>query len=109
MLINGREKVGIKKLKNLKAFIGYSQIIDNVYENLEDYNPTKKRKMLIVFDYKIADMESNRKLCPIVTELFLRGRKLNVPLVFISQYYFKVPKTIRLNATYYLIMNIPNK
>ena len=54
-------------------------------------------------------MESNKKLSPIVTELFLRGRKLNISLVFISQSYFKVPKTIRLNATHYFIIKIPNK
>ena len=65
--------------------------------------------MLIVFDDMIADMESNKKLSPIVTELFLRGRKLNILLVFISQSYFKVPKTIRLNATHYFIMKIPSK
>ena len=57
----------------------------------------------------IADMESNKKLSPKVTELFLRARKLNISLVFISQSYFKVPKTIRLNATHYFIMKIPNK
>ena len=62
-----------------------------------------------MFDDMIADMESNKKLSPIVTELFLRGRKLNISLVFISQSYFKVPKTIRLNATHYFIMKIPNK
>ena len=65
--------------------------------------------MLIVFDDKIADIESNEKLSPIVTELFLRGRKLNISLVFISQSYFKVPKTIRINARHYFIMKIPNK
>ena len=80
----------------------------DVYENLEDYNPKKKRRVLIVFDDMIADMKSNKKLSPIVTELFLRGRKLNVLLVFISQTYFKVPKTIRLNATHYFMMKIPN-
>ena len=63
--INGREKVGIKKLKNPKAFSDYSETVDDVYENLEDCNPTKKRK---VFGDMIADMESNKKLCPIVTE-----------------------------------------
>ena len=57
----------------------------------------------------IADMESNKKLSPIFTELFLRGRKLNISLAFISQSYFKVPKTIRLNATHYFIMKRPNK
>ena len=54
-------------------------------------------------------MESNKKLSPIVTELFLRGRKLNISVVFIPQYCFRVPKTIRLNATHYFIMKIPNK
>ena len=85
MLIKVREKVGIKKLKNLKAFIDYLQTIDDVYENLEDNNPTKKRRVLIVFNDMIADMESNKKLSSIVTELFLRGRILNISLVFISQ------------------------
>ena len=109
LLVNGREKVGIKKLKNPKALIDYSQIIDDVYENLEDYNPTKKMRVLIAFDDMTADMESNRILNPFVTELLLKGRKFNISLVFISQSYFKVPKTIRLNATHYFIMKIPSK
>ena len=109
LLIKGREKVGVKTLKNPKAFIDYSQTFDGVYENLEDYNSKKKRRMLIVFDDLIADMESNKKLSPIVTELFLRGKKLNISFIFISQSYLKVPKTIRLNATHYFIMKIPNK
>ena len=78
MLINEREKVGIKKLKNPKAFIDYSQTIDDVYENLEGYNPTKKRRVLTKFDDMTADMESNKKVSPKVTELFLKGRKLNI-------------------------------
>ena len=65
--------------------------------------------MLIVFDDMIADIEANKKLGPIVTELSLRGRKFNISLVFMSQSYFKVSKTIRLNATHYIIMKIPNK
>ena len=71
LLFNGREKVGIKTLKNPKASNNYSQTIDYVYENLEDYNPTKKRRVIIVFDDMIADIESNKKLSPVVTELFL--------------------------------------
>ena len=109
LLINGREKAGIKKSKNSKAFIDYSQTIDNVYENLDDYNPTKKRRVLIVFHNMIGDMECNRKLSPIVTELLLRERKLNISFVFISQSYFKVSRTRRLNATHYFFMKIPNK
>ena len=108
LLISRRKKVGSEILKNPKAFIDYSQTIDDVYENL-DYNPTKKRRVLIVFDDVIVDMESNKKLSPIVTELFLRGTKLNILLVFISQPYFKVPKTVRLNAAHYFIIKILNK
>ena len=63
----------------------------------------KKKKVLIVFDDLIDDMESNKKLSPNITELFLIGRKLSISLVFISQSYFKVPKTIRLNATHYFL------
>ena len=84
---------------------------------MEDYNPTKKtrviptkkRRVIIVFDDMIPDMESNKKLSPITTELFLRERKINESLVFISQSYFRVPKTTRINATNYFIMKIPNK
>ena len=66
--------MGIKKLKNPKPFMNYSQTIDDVYENLEDHNATKKRKVLIiVFDDIIADIETDNELSPIVTELFLRG------------------------------------
>ena len=68
LLINGREKVGIKELKNLEVFIGCSETIDGIYQNLEDYSPTKKRKKLILFDDVISDMEANKKLSPIVTE-----------------------------------------
>ena len=108
-LLIGREKVGIKNLKNPKALTDYSQTIDDVYANLEDYHPTKKRIVLRVFDDMIADMEVNKKLYPIVIELLLRERRLNILIVFISQSYFKVPKTIRLNTTHYFIMKISNK
>ena len=73
------------------------------------FKPSKKKRVLIVFDNTIADMESNKKLGPLVNELFLRRRQLNILLVFISQSYFKVPKTIRLNATYYVIMKFLTK
>ena len=82
MLVNESKKVRNEILKNPKAFIDYSQTIDDVYKNSEDYNPAKKRRVLIVFDGMIADMESNKKSTSIVTELFLRGRKLNISLVF---------------------------
>ena len=81
-LIMEEKKVGIENLINLKAFTDYSQTTDDVYENLEDYNPTKKRRMLIVFDNIIADMGSNKKLSPIVTEFFLRESKLSTPFFY---------------------------
>ena len=81
----------------------------DVYKNIDDYNPDKENKILIVFDDMIADMIHNEKLNSIVTELFIRGRKLNISLVFITQSYFKVPKDVRLNTTHFFIMKIPNK
>ena len=81
----------------------------DVYKNIEDYNLGRERKILIVFDDMIADMINNKKLNPIVTELFVRGRKLNISIVFITQSYFKVPKGVRLNSTHFFIMKILNK
>ena len=81
----------------------------DVYKRIEEHNPNKKRNILIVFDDKISDMLGNKKLNPIVTKLFIIGRKLNICLVFITQSYFVVPKNIRLNSPHYGIMKIPNK
>ena len=83
--------------------------MDDIYKNIKEYNPNEKRKLLIVFDHTIADMLSNKKLNSIVTELFIRGRKLNISLVFINQSYLAVPKNIRLNSTQYFVMKISNK
>ena len=107
-LINKREKVGLNHFNDPKVFLEYSNMQD-VYKNIEEYNPIKKRKVLIIFDDMIADMIHNNKLNPIVTELFIRGRKLNISIVFITQSYFKVPKDVRLNSTRFFIMKIPNK
>ena len=87
----------------------YSNDIQDVYKNIEDYNPIKKHKILIVFDDMIADMINDNKLNPGVIELFIRGRKLNISIVVITQSYFKVPKDVRLNSTHFFIMKIPNK
>ena len=83
--------------------------MQEVYKNIEDYNPGKNRKVLILFDNMVADMINNKKLNPIVTELFIRGRKLTISIVFITQSYFRVPKDVRLNSTHFFIMKIPNK
>ena len=80
-----------------------------VYKNIGNYNPDKENEILIVFGNMIADMIKNKELNSIVTKLFIRGRKLNISLVFITQSYFKVPKDVRLNTTNFFIMKIPNK
>ena len=108
-LINKREGVSINHFKYPKTFIEYSNDMHNVYTNIDDCNPNKENKMLIIFNDMIADMIQNKTLNSIVTELFIRGRKLNISLVFISQSYFKVPKDVRLNTTHFLISKIPNR
>ena len=108
-LINKREKVGLDHFDDHKAFIEYSNDMQDVHKNINDYNTRKKRKVLIVFDDMIAYMINNKNLDSIVTELFIRGRKLNISIVFITQSYFKVPKEVRLNSTHFFIMKIPNK
>ena len=108
-LINKRECVGVNHLNDPKAFIEYSNDIRDVLKNINNYNLDKENKVMIVFDDMIADMISNKKLNSIVTELFIRCRKLNISLVFISQSYFKVPKDVRNNSTHFFIMKIPNK
>ena len=83
--------------------------MQDVYKNIEEYNIGKKPKILIVFDDIIADLINNKKLNPVVTELFIRGRKLNISIVFIAQSYFKLPKDVRLNSTHLFVMKILNK
>ena len=108
-LVNKREKLGIDHFNDPEDFIKYSNDIHDVCNPIEKYNPNKSRKVLIVFDDMIADMINNKKLNPIVTELFIRSRKLNISVVFIKQSYFKVPKDVRLNSTHFLIMKTPIK
>ena len=108
-LINKRENIGLKHFDDPKAFIEYSNDMQYVYKNINEYNIDKKRKILIVFDDMIADMINNKKLNSIVTELFIRGRKINISLVFITQSYFKVPNDVRLNTTHFFITKIQNK
>ena len=108
-LIKKRENIGLKHFNNPKAFIEYSNDMHDVYKNIDHYNPDKENKILIVFDDMIADMINNKKLNSIITELFIRGRKLNIFLVFVTQSYFKVPKNVRLNTTHFFIMKILNK
>ena len=108
-LIKIREKVGIDHHNDPRAHIEYSNDMRDVYKNINYYNPHKENKILIVFDHMIADMIHNKNLNSVVTELFIRGRKLNISLVFITQSYFKVPKDVRLNTSHFFIAKIPNK
>ena len=108
-LIKKHKNAGIKHLIDPNAFIECSNTMDDVYENIDDYNLSRKLKIVIVFDDMIADIMSNKTFQAIIKELFIRCRKLNISLVFIKQSYFSVPKDVRLNSTHYLIMKINNK
>ena len=108
-LINKREKLGLDHFKDPKAFMEYSNDMQDVYKNIEDYSLGMKRKILIVFDDMIADMINNKKRNPVVTELFIRGRKLNISIVFITQSYFKLTKDGKLDSAQFFIIKIPNK
>ena len=117
-MIKKRENAGIKNLNDLNASIEYSMktlymkilenTMDDVYNNIDNYNAKRKRKVLIVFDDMIADIMTNKKCQATIKELFIRCRKLNISLVCISQCYFSVPKEIRLNSAHYVIMKIHN-
>ena len=109
-LIEKKESIILKHFNDPKAFIVFSNDMHDVYKDINDYNPDKENKILTVFDDMIADMiANNKKLNSIVTELFIKGRKLNISPVFITQSYFKVLKDVRLNTTDFFIMKIPNK
>ena len=109
LLINKHNGLGLNEYDSSKAIIEYLNDMGDIYENIEEYNLDKERKVLIVFDDLIANMPINKKRNPIVTELFIRDRKINISFVFITQSYFDVPKNIRLNSTHYVIMKTPNK
>ena len=108
-LIKKRENVGIKHYNDPTAFFESSNTMNGVYEHIDNYSSKRDKKVLIVFDDMIADIMTNKKFEAIIKELFIRCRKLNISLVFITQSYFSVPKDVRLNSTHYLIMKINNK
>ena len=108
-LINKREQAGIKILNDPHAFIEYSDDMNDVLDNIINYNKNRDKKVLIVFGDMIADIEYNENFKRIIKELFYRARKINVSIVFITQSYFKALKVARLNSTHYIIMKINNK
>ena len=93
----------------MSAVIQCSNTMDDVYENIVYYNPSRKRKILIVFDDMIADIMTNKKFQAIIKEMFIRCRKLNLSLAFITKSYFSFPKDVRLNSTHNLIMKMNNQ
>ena len=95
LLINNRKNAGIKDFNDSTAFIEYSNDIDDVFTNIDDYNKKRKQKVLIVFDDMIADIMSSKEIKAIIKELFIRCRKLNISIVFITQSYFRTPKDAR--------------
>ena len=105
-LINKREQAGIKNLNDPQAFIEYS---DDMNDDINNYNKNRDKKVLIVFDDMIADIEHNKNFKRIIKELFYRARKINVSIVFITQSYFRALKDARLNSRHYIIMKINDK
>ena len=93
-LIKKREDIGIKHLNDSKSFIGYTKCMDDVYDNIDDYNPVGNRKISIVFDHMIADIMANKKFPTTIKEIFIRCRKSNISLVFITQSYFLFQKKL---------------
>ena len=108
-LINKREQAGIKNLDDPHAFIEYSDDMNDVLDDINNYNKNRDKKVLIVFDDMIADIEYNKNFKRIIKELFYRARKTNVSIVFIIQSYFRALKDARLNSTHYILTKIGNK
>ena len=108
-LINKREQAGIKNLNDPHAFIEYPNDMNVVLENINNYNEKRDKKVLIIFDDMIADIMRSEKFKSIIKKLFIRCRKLNISIVFITQSYFRTPKDARLNSTHYILMKMGNK
>ena len=108
-LINKREQAGIKNLNDPQAFIEYSDDMNDVLDDINNYNKNRDKKVLIVFDDMIADIEYNKNFKRMIKELFYRAHKINVSIVLITQSYFKALKDARLNSTHYVLMKIGNK
>ena len=108
-LVKVRTEAGLKSLNDPFAFIQASDTMDEIYENIEDYNKERKRKVLIVFDDMISHVMSDKKAQQVLKELFIRCRKVNISLCFLTQYYFIVSKDVRLNCIHYIIFKLNNK
>ena len=105
-MVKKRENEGIKHLSDPSAFIEYSSTMNDVYNNIDDYNPRRKRKILIAFDDMMADIMTRKKFQAIIKKPIIRCRKLNISRIFITQSYLSVPKDVRLDSTHYLMMKL---
>ena len=108
-LINKREQAVIKSLNDPHVFIEYSNDMNDVLDDIDNYNKNRDKKVLIVFDDMIADIKYNKKFKRIIKELFYRAHKINVSIAFITQSYFRALKDARLNSTHYILIKIGNK
>ena len=108
-LINKRKQAGIKNLNDPHAFIEYSDDMDDAYDDIGNYNKKRDKKVSIVFDDMIADIEYDKNFKIMIKELFYRGKKLNISIVFITQSYFRTLRDARLNSTHDLLTKSGNK
>ena len=109
LLIDKREKAGINFNNDPTAFIEYSNSMDDILSYIEDYNKKRKRKILIIFDDMTSYVMSDKKSQQILKDLFIRCRKLNFSLCFLTQFYFSEQKDVRLNCTHYILFKLNNK
>ena len=109
LLIDRREKAGINFNNDTTAFIEYSNSMDDIFLQIEDYNKKRERKILIISDDMISHVMSDKKAQQILKDLFIRCRKLNISLCFLTQSYFSVPKDVRLYCTHYILFKLYNK
>ena len=107
--MNKRGSAGLKHFNDLKAFIEYSNDMQDLYKNIDECNADKERKILMIFDDMIPDMINNKKLNSVIIELFIRHRKLKISLIFFTRSYFKFLKDVRVNSAHFFIIKIPNK
>ena len=109
LLIDKREKAGINFNNDRNTFIEYSNSMDDILSDIEHYNKKRRRKVLIIFDDMISHVMSDRRAQQILKVLFIRCRKLDISLCFLTPSYFSVPKDVRLNCTHYILFKLNNR
>ena len=106
---NKKKEAGTKNVNDPTAFIECSNAMDDILENIEDYNKNRKRKILTIFDNMISHVMSDKKAQRVLKDLFIRCRRLNISLFFLTQSFFSVPKDVRLSCTHHIIFKLNNK